>query len=60
MLVFSATLERGGRNAGISGDQRMRVLAVIAPATLLAGCEGNGIKQTKNSPQEQLHLGLLA
>jgi hypothetical protein len=38
----------------------MRVLAVIAPATLLAGCEGNGIKQTKNSPQEQLHLGLLA
>jgi hypothetical protein len=60
MLVFSAMLERGGRNAGISGDQRMRVLAVIALAMLLAGCEGDRIKQSKNSPQEQWHLGLPA
>jgi hypothetical protein len=50
MLVFSAMLERGGRNAGISGDQRMRVLAVIALAMLLAGCEGDRIKQSKNAP----------
>jgi hypothetical protein len=44
MLVFPTMLERGGRNAG---DQRMRVLAIIALATLLAGCEGNRIKQSK-------------
>jgi hypothetical protein len=50
-------LERGGRNAG---DLRMRVLAIIALATLLAGCNGDRIKQSKNPPQEQRHFGLLA
>ena len=48
MLVFPAMLERGGRNAGA---QRMRLLAVIALAMLLAGCEGDRIKQSKNAPQ---------
>ena len=61
MLAFSAMLERGGRNAGISGDQPMRVLAVIALAMLLAGCEGDRIKQSKNPPPEQrAAFGLLA
>ena len=32
------------------GDQRMRVLAVIALAMLLAGCNGDRIKQSKNAP----------
>ena len=50
MLVFPAMLERGGRNARISGDQPMRVLAVMALAMLLAGCEGDRIKQSKNAP----------
>ena len=50
MLVFPTMLERGGRNAPISGDQPMRVLAVIALAMLLAGCEGDRIKQGKNAP----------
>jgi hypothetical protein len=56
--MLLAMLERGGRNAG---DQRMRVLAVIALAMLLAGCEGDRIriKQSKNAPQEQWHFGLL-
>ena len=44
MLLFPAMLERGDR---ISGDQPIRVLAVIALATLLAGCEGDRIKQSK-------------
>ncbi len=30
----------------------MRVLAVIAVAMLLAGCEGDRIKQSKNPPQD--------
>jgi hypothetical protein len=47
MLVFPAMLERGGRKWG---DQRMRILAVIAIAMLLAGCEGDRIKQSKNAP----------
>jgi hypothetical protein len=47
MLVFPAMLERRGRNARISGDQPMRVLAVIALAMLLAGREGDRIKQSK-------------
>jgi hypothetical protein len=34
MLVFPTMLERGGRNARISGDQPMRVLAAIALATV--------------------------
>jgi hypothetical protein len=38
----------------------MRVLIFLALATLLAGCEGDRIKQSKNLPQEQLHFGLLA
>jgi hypothetical protein len=50
MLVFPTMLEPGGRNARISGDQPMRVLAVIALAMLLAGCEGDRIKQSKNAP----------
>ena len=50
MLLFPAMLERGGRNARISGDQPMRVLAVLALAMLLAGCEGDRIKQSKNAP----------
>ena len=61
MLLFPAMLERGGRNARISGDQPMRVLAVIALAMLLAGCEGDRIKQSKNAPLEQrAAFGLLA
>jgi hypothetical protein len=61
MLLFPAMLERGGRNARISGDQPMRVLAVIALAMLLAGCEGDRIKQSKNAPPEQrAAFGLLA
>jgi hypothetical protein len=31
----------------------MRVLAVIALAMLLAGCEGDRIKQSKYPPREQ-------
>jgi hypothetical protein len=31
----------------------MRVLAVIALAILLSGCEGDRIKQSKNPPGEQ-------
>ena len=50
MLVFPALLECGGRNARISGDQPMRVLAVIALAMLLAGCEGDRIKQGQTAP----------
>ena len=43
------------------GEQRMRVLAVIALAMLLAGCEGDRIKQSKNAPLEQrAAFGLLA
>jgi hypothetical protein len=38
----------------------MRVLAVIALAMLLAGCEGDRIKQSKNPLQKQRHFGLLA
>jgi PBP1b-binding outer membrane lipoprotein LpoB len=38
----------------------MRVLAVIAIAMLLAGCEGDRIKQSMDPPQEQQHFGLLA
>ena len=57
MLVFPSMLEPGGGNAG---DQRMRVLAILALAPLLAGCEGDRIKQSKNLPQEQRHFGLLA
>ena len=57
MLVLPAMLEQSGR---VAGDQRMRVLAIIALATLLAGCNGDRIKQSKNSPQEQRHFGLLA
>jgi hypothetical protein len=61
MLVFPTMLERGGRNAPISGDQPMRVLAVMALAMLLAGCEGDRIKQGKNAPPEQrAAFGLLA
>ena len=61
MLLLPAMLERGGRNARISGDQPMRVLAVIALAMLLAGCEGDRIKQSKNPPPEQrAAFGLLA
>jgi hypothetical protein len=37
----------------------MRVLALIALATLLAGCNGDRIKQS-NLAQEQRHFGLLA
>jgi hypothetical protein len=58
--VFPPVLERGGRNAGISGDLPVRVLIILALATLLAGCEGDRIKQSKNPPQEQWHFGLLA
>jgi hypothetical protein len=29
---------------GLSGDQPMRVLAILALALLLAGCEGNRLK----------------
>jgi PBP1b-binding outer membrane lipoprotein LpoB len=37
------------------------VLAVIALAMLLAGCEGDRIKQSKNPPTEQrAAFGLLA
>ena len=50
MLLLPAMLERGSKNARISGDQPMRVLAVIALAMLLAGCEGDRIKQSKNAP----------
>jgi hypothetical protein len=50
MLVFPPVLERGGRDAGISGDQPMRVLVILALAMLLAGCEGDRIKQSKNLP----------
>jgi hypothetical protein len=32
------------------GDQLMRLLAVMALAMLLAGCEGDRIKQSKNAP----------
>jgi hypothetical protein len=61
MLLFPAMLERGRRNARILGDQPVRVLAVIALAMLLAGCEGDRIKQSKNPPQEQrAAFGLLA
>ena len=61
MLLLPAMLERGSKNARISGDQPMRVLAVIALAMLLAGCEGDRIKQSKNPPQEQrAAFGLLA
>jgi hypothetical protein len=38
----------------------MRVLIILALATLLTGCEGDPIKQSKNPPQEQRHFGLLA
>ena len=39
----------------------MRVLTVIALVMMLAGCEGDRIKQSKNPPQEQrAALGLLA
>jgi PBP1b-binding outer membrane lipoprotein LpoB len=39
----------------------MRVLAVIALAMLLAGCEGDRIKQSNNPPPEQrAAFGLLA
>ena len=48
MALFPAMLEC--RNARISGDLPMRVLAVIALAMLLAGCEGDRIKQSKNAP----------
>ena len=54
----------------ISGDRAypdfgrsayMRVLTVIALAMLLAGCEGDRIKQSKNPPPEQMAaFGLLA
>ena len=58
MLVLPAMLEQSGR---VAGDQRMRVLAIIALATLLAGCNGDRIKQSKNPPQEQrAAFGLLA
>jgi hypothetical protein len=40
-------LGRHGRNAG---DQRMRVLAIIALAMWLAGCEGDRIKQSQTAP----------
>ena len=43
-------LECGGRDAGFPGDQRMRVLAVIALEMLLAGCEGDRIKQGQTAP----------
>jgi PBP1b-binding outer membrane lipoprotein LpoB len=39
----------------------MRVLTVITLAMLLAGCEGDRIKQSKNPPPEQMAaFGLLA
>ena len=39
----------------------MCVLAVMALAMLLAGCEGDRIKQSKNPPPEQrAAFGLLA
>jgi hypothetical protein len=39
----------------------MHVLIVIALVVMLAGCEGDRIKQSKNPPQEQrAAFGLLA
>ena len=39
----------------------MRVLIVIALVMMLAGCEGDRIKQSKNPPPEQMAaFGLLA
>jgi hypothetical protein len=50
MLVFPTALERAvARNARISGDQPVRVLG-IALAMLLAGCEGDRIKQSETAP----------
>ena len=37
----------------------MRVLAILALATLLVGCNGDRIKQSENAPQEQSHTRLL-
>ena len=37
----------------------MRVLAVLALAMLLVGCNGDRIKQSENAPQEQSHARLL-
>jgi len=37
----------------------MRVLAVLALAMLLVGCNGDRIKQSENAPQEQSHTRLL-
>jgi len=55
--MLNAVAEMGD----FSGDQPMRVLAVLALAMLLAGCEGDRIKQGKNPPQEQrAAFGLLA
>jgi hypothetical protein len=55
--MLLAMLERGGKNAG---DQRMRVLAVIALAMLLAGCNGDRIKQSENPPQGIATSGTVA
>ncbi|HSV21805.1 MAG TPA: hypothetical protein VLJ17_02110 [Xanthobacteraceae bacterium] len=39
---------------GLSGDQPMRVLAILALALLLAGCEGDRIKNgSMNERQAQ-------
>jgi type III secretory pathway lipoprotein EscJ len=38
---------------GLSGDQPMRVLAVLALALLLASCEGDRIKHGMNERQAQ-------
>ena len=61
MLAFPAMLNAVAEMGDFSGDQPMRVLAVLALAMLLAGCEGDRIKQGKNPPQEQrAAFGLLA
>ena len=53
-------LVRDAANVPLSGDQPMRVLAILALATLLAGCNGDRIKQSKNAPQEQPRTGFVA
>ena len=37
----------------------MRVLAILALAMLLVGCNGDRIKQSENAPKEQSHARLL-
>jgi hypothetical protein len=51
-LLISVRRDLSGALMLVSGDEPMRILAILALVLSLAGCNGDRIKQGMNSPHK--------